>query len=60
MDLNGKPSAYLDGLYEAAVMKLNEADPEYTPGTGKETKRENEVSGFDRLAQALNSIGGRK
>lgn len=61
MNLAGKPSAYLDGLYEAAVIKLNEAEPNYTPATeNKEAKRENGMNGFDRLAQAMNSIGGRK
>lgn len=61
MNLTGKPSAYLDGLYEAAVIKLNEAEPNYTPANeNKEAKRENGMNGFNRLAQAINSIGGRK
>lgn len=56
MNLEGKTEAYLDGLYEGAIVKLNSSLPEVTEGTEKKEKE----NGMDKLKKAVGEIGGAK
>lgn len=58
IDLTDKSSAFIDGLYQGAIAKLNTIDkPEVTPSNVKD--KEVKTNGISRLEMAVNKIGGR-
>lgn len=58
IDLTDKSAAFIDGLYQGAIAKMNTADkPKVTPSNVKD--KEVKTNGISRLEMAINNIGGK-
>lgn len=56
IDLENKEDSYINGVYEASVVKLNSYLPVTTEGEGKKEKE----NGMDKLKKAVENMGGAK
>lgn len=56
INLENKEDSYINGVYEASVVKLNSSLPVTTEGEGKKEKE----NGMDKLKKAVENMGGAK
>lgn len=60
INLENKSEGYIDGMYAGAVAKLNSIKPTTVTSAPTEKKNTAGKTGFERLNDAVNKIGGKK